>query len=229
MTALGSTSPTGTRTGVLAIPPKSRVTWRGVNAGLAPAHGAPKVFEYLSNQQVCAQASCARGRLPIPSSWQKDGRGKLPMLYLTLPKPTGVLRLSIAPFVLFRIVSGSIGATELDESIRRVLIFYEVGTSHSGVNLINQGILAGLDASRHRLEVYREYMDAVLFPDPADQQRFRKSYVRKYQNRRPDLIIAVGPSRCWRNHKNDRPAGFAGHDGSWRHQRHRQRWDARRV
>ena len=145
-----------------------------------------------------------------------------------LRKAIRVLRLSIAVLVLFRFLPGSRGATAR-EPIRRVLILYEAGTAYPGVNLADQGIRAALDTSPYRLEVYREYMDSILFPDPADQQRFRKSYVRKYQNRRPDLIIAVGPSRCWRNHKNDRPAGFAGHDGSWRHQRHRQRWDARRV
>ena len=34
----------------------------------------------------------------------------------------------------------------------------------------------------------------TLFPDPADQQEFRDFYLRKYQNRKPDVIITVGPS-----------------------------------
>ena len=37
-------------------------------------------------------------------------------------------------------------------------------------------------------------MDTLLFPDPADQQEFRDFYLRKYQNRKPDVIITVGPS-----------------------------------
>jgi PAS domain S-box-containing protein len=37
-------------------------------------------------------------------------------------------------------------------------------------------------------------MDTILFPDPADQQRFRDFFVAKYRNRRPDVIITVGPS-----------------------------------
>ena len=37
-------------------------------------------------------------------------------------------------------------------------------------------------------------MDTGLFPDPAVQQEFRDFYIRKYQNRQPDVIITVGPS-----------------------------------
>jgi PAS domain S-box-containing protein len=37
-------------------------------------------------------------------------------------------------------------------------------------------------------------LDTVLFPDPAAQQELRDFYLRKYQNRRPDVIITVGPS-----------------------------------
>jgi len=37
-------------------------------------------------------------------------------------------------------------------------------------------------------------MDTLLFPDPADQKEFRDFYLRKYQNRKPDVIITVGPS-----------------------------------
>jgi hypothetical protein len=33
-----------------------------------------------------------------------------------------------------------------------------------------------------------------LFPDPAVQQELRDSYIRKYQNRKLDVIITVGPS-----------------------------------
>ena len=110
-----------------------------------------------------------------------------------LPKAIRVLPLSIGVLVLVRSLPGNVGATER-EPIRRVLILYEAGTAYPGVNLIDQGIRAALDASPYRLEVYREYMDSILFPDPADQQRFREFYIRKYQNRRPDVIITMGPS-----------------------------------
>jgi PAS domain S-box-containing protein len=48
--------------------------------------------------------------------------------------------------------------------------------------------------SPYQIELYREYLDTALFPDPATQREFRKWYTRKYRDRKPDIIIAVGPS-----------------------------------
>jgi PAS domain S-box-containing protein len=69
-----------------------------------------------------------------------------------------------------------------------------VNTTFPGIPLIDDGIRLGLTNSRYQLEIYREYMDTVYFPDPADQQRIRDVIVHKYQNHRPDVIITVGPS-----------------------------------
>ena len=77
---------------------------------------------------------------------------------------------------------------------KRILVLYEVGTAYPGVDLIEQGLRAALLNSHDRVEVYREYMETVLFPDAADQERFREFYIRKYKDRRPDVIITVGPS-----------------------------------
>ena len=115
------------------------------------------------------------------------------MCLATLPKAVGVLRITTAALVVFGFLFGSLGASE-PQPTRRVLILYEVGASYPGVNLIDQGIRAALDASPYKMEVYREYMDALLFPDPADQQRFREFYIRKYQNRKLDIIITIGPT-----------------------------------
>jgi hypothetical protein len=38
------------------------------------------------------------------------------------------------------------------------------------------------------------WMDTILFPDPVEQQGFRDFYLHKYQNRKPHVIITVGPS-----------------------------------
>ena len=62
------------------------------------------------------------------------------------------------------------------------------------MTIISQGIQAGLNDSPYHLEFYSEYMDTSLFPDPAVQQEFRDSYIRKYQNLKLDVIITVGPS-----------------------------------
>jgi len=77
---------------------------------------------------------------------------------------------------------------------RRILILNEVGPSYPLIKLVDEGIRTRLENSPYEIEFYREYMDTVLFPDPADQQRFRNFYIHKYQNRRPDVIITVGSS-----------------------------------
>jgi PAS domain S-box-containing protein len=77
---------------------------------------------------------------------------------------------------------------------KRVLVLYEDGTERPGVGLVDQGLRAELDTSHARLEVYREYMETVLFPDPSDQKRIREFYLHKYKDRRPDVIITIGPS-----------------------------------
>jgi PAS domain S-box-containing protein len=78
--------------------------------------------------------------------------------------------------------------------IRRILILNEVGHSYPAIPLITQGIETALADSPYQLEIYSEYLDTGLFPDPAVQQEFRDFYIRKYRNRQPDVIIAVGPS-----------------------------------
>jgi PAS domain S-box-containing protein len=85
-------------------------------------------------------------------------------------------------------------ATPATKEVRRILILNEAGTSYPAVTIINQGIQSALNDSPYALEFYSEYLDTLLFPDPAAQQEFRDFYLRKYQNRRPDVIVTVGPS-----------------------------------
>ena len=87
---------------------------------------------------------------------------------------------------------GSIGAQV--KPIRRVLVIYELGPNYPAIALIDQGISETLKNSPYQIEVYREYLDTALFPDPVTQQEFRIWYTRKYRDRTPDVIIAVGPS-----------------------------------
>jgi PAS domain S-box-containing protein len=77
---------------------------------------------------------------------------------------------------------------------KRVLILYEAGTAYPGINLMDQGIRAALDDSHRKLEVYREYMESVYFPEAEDQELFREFSIRRYKERQPDVIITVGPS-----------------------------------
>jgi PAS domain S-box-containing protein len=78
--------------------------------------------------------------------------------------------------------------------IRRVLVFYEVGAHYPAIALIDHGLSETLRNSPYQIEVYREYLDTALFPDPATQREFREWYTRKYRDRKPDVIIAAGPS-----------------------------------
>jgi signal transduction histidine kinase len=80
------------------------------------------------------------------------------------------------------------------KEVKRVLVFYEMGLSSPAVTLIDHEMIATLEDSRYQIELYREYLETTLFDDPAVQETLRESYIRKYQDRRPDLIIALGPS-----------------------------------
>jgi signal transduction histidine kinase len=80
------------------------------------------------------------------------------------------------------------------KEVKRVLVFYEMGLSSPAVALIDHEMIATLEGSHYQIELYREYLETTLFDTPAAQAALRESYIRKYQDRRPDLIIALGPS-----------------------------------
>ncbi|MGC1999808.1 MAG: ABC transporter substrate binding protein, partial [Candidatus Acidiferrales bacterium] len=80
-------------------------------------------------------------------------------------------------------------------TVRRVLIFNDFSSiSSPGIEILNQAIAAGLATSQYQIELYNENLDATLFPDEASQHQFREWYVRKYSDRKPDVIITVGPA-----------------------------------
>jgi hypothetical protein len=60
---------------------------------------------------------------------------------------------------------------------------------------MDQAIVAGLEKSPYQIELYSEDLEATLFPDKDSQERFQEWYIRKYRDRRPDVIITVGPTR----------------------------------
>lgn len=100
---------------------------------------------------------------------------------------------SLAMLLLLCILPNGVGHAQI-KPIRRILIINEVNTTFPGIPLIDDGIRLGLATSTYQFEVYREYMDTVYFPDPADQRRIRDFMIRKYQDHQPDVIITVGPS-----------------------------------
>jgi signal transduction histidine kinase/ABC-type uncharacterized transport system substrate-binding protein len=82
-----------------------------------------------------------------------------------------------------------------DRIVRRVLVFNDFGSiSSPGIAALDQAIAAGLASSPYQIEFYNENLEATLFPDEASQHRFREWYIRKYTDRKPDVIITVGPA-----------------------------------
>jgi PAS domain S-box-containing protein len=76
---------------------------------------------------------------------------------------------------------------------KRVLILNDLGIVASpGFEEIDNAVLDGLQKSPYQIELYYESLEITLFPDEASQRDFRNEIVRKYSNRKPDVIIAVG-------------------------------------
>ncbi len=95
----------------------------------------------------------------------------------------------LAFFLLFR----NVAPAEVDD-VRRVLVFNDFDPIASpGVALLDQGIFTAVSQSRYQIECYDENLGANLFTDEASQRHIREWYVRRYQDRKPNLIIVVGP------------------------------------
>ncbi len=102
----------------------------------------------------------------------------------------GVLLVATVPGCL---LSQSIATAPMKE-VRRVLIFNLLDPlSAPGVALIDQALVAELEKGPYQIELYTENLQTTLFPDELSQQTFRKSYIQKYRDRKPDVIITVGP------------------------------------
>jgi hypothetical protein len=80
------------------------------------------------------------------------------------------------------------------KEVRRVLIVHSLGFSSPASVIVDQQIRTALDNSPYQIELYEEALQNVLFPDPASQEELRREYVRKYRNRKPDVIIVSGPT-----------------------------------
>jgi PAS domain S-box-containing protein len=85
-------------------------------------------------------------------------------------------------------------AAASEKQIRRVLVIYELGVSSPAIALVDREIRTALEDSPYQIELYAESLETGLFPDAASQKKFREWYIRKYEERKPDVIITVGPS-----------------------------------
>jgi len=104
---------------------------------------------------------------------------------------TRVLRRVLAGLLLF---SGCVLPRSVDAQIRpirRVLILNDLGIiSSPGFAEIDRAVLTGLQNSQYQIEFYQESLDLTLFP--GEVPRFREEFLRKYSDRKPDVIIAAG-------------------------------------
>ena len=103
-------------------------------------------------------------------------------------------RLWVSLVALAVILLSQLIAAAPTKDVRRILILNEVGTSYPLTNLVDHGIRAAFDSAPYQMEFYREYLDTILFPDPSVQQQFRDFYIHKYQDRKLDVILTVGPA-----------------------------------
>ena len=84
-------------------------------------------------------------------------------------------------------------AAQTSKETRRVLIINDLGIiSSPGFAEIDQALVAGLQKSPFHVELYEESLEITLFPDEAFHKRFRQEFIRRYSERKPDVIIAAG-------------------------------------
>ncbi len=108
---------------------------------------------------------------------------------------SGEVRFALVLLVVAAFLFPQLIAAQQTKSVRRVLIFNDFGSiSSPGVAILDQAIAAGLANSAYQIELYSENLEATLFPDESSQHSFREWYIRKYQDRKPDVIITVGPA-----------------------------------
>ncbi len=116
-------------------------------------------------------------------------RGRCPQRGTGAPK-FALLLIVLATFFLPQVI-----VAQHTKPVRRVLIFNDFGSiSSPGIVALDQAIAAGLTSSPYQIELYNENLEATLFPDEASQRRFREWYIRKYIDRKPDVIVTVGPA-----------------------------------
>src|SRR4051812_1106205 len=92
--------------------------------------------------------------------------------------------------LLLIVVSGA--GAQLRQT-RRVLLINDLGmVSSPGFAEVDQAIFSALQNSPYQIELYHESLQLTFFGDEASRLDFRESLMRKYSQRKPDLIIAAG-------------------------------------
>jgi signal transduction histidine kinase/ABC-type uncharacterized transport system substrate-binding protein len=95
--------------------------------------------------------------------------------------------------IFFCFLSPAVAAAPV-KAVRRVLFISSLGPSYPFTARIDEVIRNVLEQSPYQIELYHEYLETILFPEPSIQQEFREWYIRKYRDRKPDVIVAIGLS-----------------------------------
>ena len=78
---------------------------------------------------------------------------------------------------------------------KRVLVFNEFGSYVPGVALALSEIRSSLsEQSEYKVDLFDESLDTSLFPEKTSQEEIWASYVHKYRDKKPDIIVALGPT-----------------------------------
>jgi PAS domain S-box-containing protein len=102
-------------------------------------------------------------------------------------------RLKLVFVLLACLLAQSTDAVPVKE-VRRVLILHALGFSSPASILVDEEIRAALDKAPYQIELYSESMQGILFSDPVSQRELAQGYIRKYRDRRQDVVIAVSPT-----------------------------------
>src|SRR5271166_3750497 len=78
---------------------------------------------------------------------------------------------------------------------KNVLIINEVGLTHPASALVTEQVMSRLSADpRYQTEFYVESLDSPLFSSDTRQQDIEAGLLQKYENRKIDVIVAMGPA-----------------------------------
>ena len=129
----------------------------------------------LSRMEMKRQLQTAEGR---PAGRQWCARYRLSALLLFL--------------LALTVVSAQ---TPQPKPTKRVLVFNEFGVSVPVISWALSEFRSSLyKQSKYKIDLFDESLDTSLFPEKSSQQEIRAWYVNKYRDKKPDIMVALGPA-----------------------------------
>ena len=91
----------------------------------------------------------------------------------------------------------SVGAAQTPQikPTKRVLVFNEFGVSVPVISWALSEFRSSLyKQSEYKVDLFDESLDTSLFPEKSSQQEIRAWYINKYRDKKPDIMVALGPA-----------------------------------